>query len=281
MTMGPLTALVGPNAAGKSTVLRALNPAQTLLEGTFWRHDTKLSITLRGEPTSGGTFGRGQGTGSWHPLRYQLARLDVERLRQPNTLSPVSALDEIGSDLANAFGTLTRKQKESIAGKLKTLVPVFGDVDLIPHGGGQHIFRFQDRWDDKLWYSPSEVSDGSMLMLAYLVLQHQDPPPQLLCIEEPDRGLHPYLLGELIALFRKMSAGELGRPVQIVLATHSADLLNHLRPEEVRFLTRDSADGAVTVEQVDVGAPDWKSTFQEYKESLGNVWLSGGVGGVP
>jgi hypothetical protein len=35
------------------------------------------------------------------------------------------------------------------------------------------------------------------------------------------------------------------------------------------------------VDQVDTAQPDWQQTYAEYKESLGSVWLSGGVGGVP
>ena len=161
-------------------------------------------------------------------------------------------------------------------------MPVLADVDVRPTHSGQHELRFQDRWDPTLWFTSFEVSDGTMLMLAFLVLQHQDPPTALLCIEEPDRGLHPYLLGELVKLLRGMADGTIGpKPVQIVLATHSTELLDHLRPEEVRFLTRDPKDGSVLVEEVNPSTPEWRGAFAEYKQSLGNVWLSGSVGGVP
>ena len=79
-----------------------------------------------------------------------------------------------------------------------------------------------------------------------------------------------------------MSTGKIGsKATQIILATHSPELLDHVRPEEVRFLSRDNADGTMEVRQVDPATPGWADAFREYSESLGNVWLSGGLGGVP
>ena len=66
-----------------------------------------------------------------------------------------------------------------------------------------------------------------------------------------------------------------------MLATHSAELLEHVRPEEVRFLNRIPADGSVEVTRIDTTSADWQTTFKEYTESLGSAWLAGGLGGVP
>jgi hypothetical protein len=40
--------------------------------------------------------------------------------------------------------------------------------------------QFQDRWADELWYEPQEVSDGSMLVLAYSILAYQQPVPDVI-----------------------------------------------------------------------------------------------------
>src|SRR5207249_4243504 len=101
-------------------------------------------------------------------------------------------------------------------------------------------------------------------------VQHQSNAPDLLGIEEPERGLHPYLLRELVTFFRKLSSGELGKPIQIVLATQSAELLDQLDPSEVRFLNRNPLDGSVRVDSVDPARDGWKQAFAEYKNSLGS-----------
>lgn len=121
-----------------------------------------------------------------------------------------------------------------------------------------------------------------MLVLAFLVLQYQNPPVDLITIEEPERALHPYLLDEVIQLLRRMTTGEIGnKPIQVVLATHSAELLEYVRPEEVRFLTRSREDGSVQVNQASTESTNWQQVYKEYRESLGSIWLSGSMGGVP
>jgi hypothetical protein len=84
----------------------------------------------------------------------------------------------------------------------------------------------------------------------------------------------------MLSFMRQLSKGEIGsRPIQILMATHSAELLEFARPEEVRFLTRRGPD--VVVEKAPIESAEWESSFREYRESLGSVWLSGGLGGVP
>ncbi len=119
-------------------------------------------------------------------------------------------------------------------------------------------------------------------MLAFLLIPFQRPRVDLLCIEEPERGLHPYLMEKLVDQLRDLSAPALSRPqTQVLLATQSAELLNHLRPEEVRFLRRRKEDGSVEVKTPNTSSPTWSQVFGEYEEELGSMWMSGGLGGVP
>lgn len=141
---------------------------------------------------------------------------------------------------------------------------------------------FQDRWDERQWYTPGQVSDGTLLMFAFLLLGYQQVKIDLLAIEDPERGLHPYLLRELLGLLRKLAAGTLGpRPIRVILATHSAELLEFAEPSEVRFLSRDPADGATRIESAPDTSESWAAVLREYQGSLGALWLSGGLGGVP
>ncbi len=118
-----------------------------------------------------------------------------------------------------------------------------------------------------------------MLVLACWLISYQTPRPTLLTIEEPERGLHPYLLGELVRVLRDLTRGP--TPMQISMATHSAEMLEFVRPEEVRFLSKDSKDGSVRIEQIETTDPNWKEAYDAHLESLGSVWLAGGLGGVP
>ncbi len=283
IALSPLTVLVGPNGSGKSTILRALNAAAGPLLGQVrdrFQHRTQpAAICYRfGDH---GTVNLLEGHGFPFHWNYQLLRLDVDRLRDNNVLQQAKRLEQNGSNLANVFGTLTRKHQAEIAKHLCELVPTFQDVDVQPTANGMHELRFQDRWSG-VWYTPQEISDGTILLTAYLTLPYQNPAPDILAVEEPDRGLHPYLIGKLISFLRTFALGAIaGKEVQVVLATHSAELLDHTRPEEVRFLSRDPGDGGVIVETIDTTKPDWQATYHEYRDSLGSIWLAGGLGGVP
>lgn len=87
------------------------------------------------------------------------------------------------------------------------------------------------------------VSDGAMLLTAFLALAYSDT-PEVLLIEEPENGLHPGRLKDVIDLLRRMTTGEIGnKPRQIILTTHSPLLLNYARPEEVRIVQRTAEQG--------------------------------------
>jgi predicted ATPase len=289
LKLAPLTVLVGPNSSGKTTVLEGLKPrTMGFYSEDFWKQDTKQELLIQwnyGGGSTGTTRSSAGGStisGRVDAQRTQSLALDLKALRSENLLSHAQELSPNGDNLTNVFATLTRQQQAAASRELCRLVPMFSDVDLQPTLGGRHRLRFQDRWNPNLWFAPSQVSDGTILVLAFIVLQYQTPPPDLITIEEPERALHPYLLEELIQLLRKMTTGEVGKePVQVVLATHSAELLEYVRPEEVRFLTRSPEDGSVLVNEAPTNSTNWQQVYKEYRESLGSIWLSGSMGGVP
>lgn len=290
LNLEPLTILVGPNATGKSAVLDALNPRPETNSSDKWQFDNDLKMMRRFEDESGnyicfqteaGAHTTREGWDS-KSVKYQKLQLDLGGLRQENIAEAAHVLDSTGSNLTNVFSTLTRNQQIALRDEFCRLVPVFGDINVRPVSSGKLRLEFQDRWNESVTYKPAQVSDGTMLVLAYLVLQYQEKPPGIVAIEEPERGLHPYLLERLVNFFRDLATGARGPgPFNIVLATHSPELLNFARPEEVRFLTRKSDTGETVIEEPPVEEEGWEETMQIYLDSLGDAWLSGGLGGVP
>ncbi|HXJ21581.1 MAG TPA: AAA family ATPase [Polyangia bacterium] len=272
----PLTILVGPNASGKSSLISTLRP-DIALDGTnAWRNKGSAVIEVISE-------------GRRTPIRsashaFQLLHLDVEKIRYPNVVQEARRLDETGTNLTNVFATLTREEQNALVAHFTKLVPMYRDVATrpSPQNPGNHRLVFQDRWSPELWYEPTQVSDGSMLMLALLLVEHQPQPVDVIAIEEPERGLHPYLLGKLIESLRDLALGRLGpKTIQVILATHSAELLEFALPHEVRFVSRRESDGTTQVERAPTESADWAKSVREYEGSLGGLWLSGALGGVP
>lgn len=114
------------------------------------------------------------------------------------------------------------------------------------------------------------ASDGTLKMLAYLVVLHDPSPPPFIGIEEPENYLHPRLLPGLGEECR--AAAERS---QLLVTTHSPFLLEPMRPEEVRVLYRD-ARGCTQVRRTsDIeGIPE----FIKEGALLGQLWMEGHFG---
>ncbi len=272
--LGGLTALVGPNASGKSSILRA-SVGQAIGHRDERNMGRGCEIVRRRSGASDLLTRPGHGVSVLGPLLTLLA----DEIRKERTVQQQNRLEGTGAQLVNVLASMPRRQREELAQRYVKLVPVFADVDVRPSQAGHHRIVFQDRWSPSVWYEPAEVSDGSLLALALLSIAYQLEPVSLVAIEEPEHGLHPHLVGQIVDLMRSLSE-RTPAPIQFVLATQSSDLLEHLRPEEVRFLTR-TADGSVTVEEAPTDTPAWREAYQAHQSSMASLWLSGAVGGVP
>jgi predicted ATPase len=111
------------------------------------------------------------------------------------------------------------------------------------------------------------ASDGTLKMLAYLVLLYDPVPPPFIGIEEPENFLHPRLLPELAEECRAAS-----ERTQLLVTTHSPFFLNALRPNEVRVLWRDEQGYTQGWRVRDLpGVP----AFVEHGALLGHLWMEG------
>ena len=108
------------------------------------------------------------------------------------------------------------------------------------------------------------ISEGLLYYLAFAALEYLEPVSCLL-IEEPENGLHPARISEVVRVLRKISE----RGTQVLMATHSPLLINELKPDEVSVVTRTEAGTQVT--------PISKThNFEERHKAfeLGELWVS-------
>ena len=114
------------------------------------------------------------------------------------------------------------------------------------------------------------ASDGTLKMLAYLVLLYDPSPPPFIGIEEPENFLHPRLLQELAEECRTASERS-----QLLVTTHSPFFVNALAAEEVRVLYRDEQGYTLAVRAADIQGV---SEFIDAGASLGHLWMEGRFG---
>jgi len=114
------------------------------------------------------------------------------------------------------------------------------------------------------------------LLTAYHLLDKIDPRQfGVIAVEEPDTAIHPLLLENFVDLLRGYTTDS-ERPRQFIMTTHNPQLLNYLKPEEVRIVERDQ-QGITTVHRTsDEIAQIWLDKY-----GLGEAWMTRSLGGVP
>lgn len=116
----------------------------------------------------------------------------------------------------------------------------------------------------------NRVSDGTVRWLALLaILLNPDPPP-LVCIEEPELGLHPDMVHEIGKLL--IAASE---RMQIIVTTHSSLLVEEFTDTPDAVVVCEKEGGASHFQRLD--ATKLSAWLQDY--SLGEVWRRGHIGG--
>lgn len=118
----------------------------------------------------------------------------------------------------------------------------------------------------------TRLSDGTLRYLCLLsVLLHPEPPP-LVCIEEPELGLHPDIMPTLAELLQDAS-----RRMQLIVTTHSEALVSALSsvPEAVAVCERSEAGGTVIRRLEAEALREWLERY-----TLGDLWAMGELGGV-
>lgn len=116
------------------------------------------------------------------------------------------------------------------------------------------------------------VSHGTVKMLAYLLLLNDPNPHELLCIEEPENQLYHSFLEELAEEFRAYAA----RGKQVFVTTHSPEILNAAKVEEVFLLVK--KEGYTTI--VPAVINEQIRAYMENGDKMGHLWREGFFDGV-
>ncbi len=114
------------------------------------------------------------------------------------------------------------------------------------------------------------MSDGTVRWLALLSILLHPEPPRLVCIEEPELGLHPDMIHELGKLLIAAS-----QRMQLIVTTHSDALIEEFNEMPEAVLVCEKEAGSSTLERLD--KKQLSSWLKKY--SLGQLWRKGQIGG--
>lgn len=183
---------------------------------------------------------------------------------------PKSLLEEDGSNLALVLQDLEfRSQRAWVSDHLKRFWDQAEGVRIRLEGAIAQVYVRERGIEDPI--SAYRLSAGTLKFLCLMaVLLHPEPPP-LICIEEPELGLHPDAVTIVADGLREAS----GR-CQVIVTTHSEALVSALsgEPEAVVVCERDE-QGSTQFRRLRGGDLDeWLEGY-----TLGELWRKGEIGG--
>jgi predicted ATPase len=203
---------------------------------------------------------------------WYVSYLSADSARGQPEAGPQERMTRTGDNLANVIQYLAEQhgdRLEQIFDVLRRRVPRIERVLAEPMPDGRLLLQIKDAPFSHPVLAKF-ASDGTLKMLAYLVLLYDPVPPPFIGIEEPENFLHPRLLPELAEECRAAS-----ERTQLLVTTHSPFFLNGLRPAEVRVLWRD--EQGYTQSQCAADLPG-VAEFVEQGALLGQLWMEGQLG---
>ncbi len=180
-------------------------------------------------------------------------------------------LNENANNLALVINNLQNQPgtKQAILKNLKKFYENVTDLSTKISGGTVQLFLHEKGLKESI--PATRLSDGTLRYLCLLTLLCHPTPPPVLCIEEPEIGLHPDIFSTLGDLFIEAS-----ERTQLIVTTHSDALVSGLSetPESVLVCERDQ--WGTQLRRLS------KDRLEEWLEKyhLGDLWRMGEIGGT-
>ena len=206
---------------------------------------------------------------NWHVSDFH-----ISSARQIQDVGYAEHLSREGENLSLVVQYLYEKHRDvydKIIGALKVRVPGVSNIEAKSTEDGRLLLKFSDGAFVEPFLA-KHVSDGTIKMLAYLVLLYDPNPHPLLCVEEPENQLYPMLLEELAEEFRDYAV----RGGQVFVSTHSPDFLNAINIDEVFWLVK--KDGYTQIKRAQDNSQI--VAYMREGDKMGYLWKQGFFDGV-
>lgn len=201
---------------------------------------------------------------------WNLGRYTPARLPQKADL-PIDFLLEDASNLGLVLNDLQHQQgiKQLLLKEIRNFQEGVEDITTKIYGGTVQIFLHESPLSQPV--PATRLSDGILRYLCLLAILCHPYPPPLVCIEEPELGMHPDIIPRIAELLIEAS-----QRTQLIVTTHSDVLVSALTevPQSVLVCERSAAGSRLRrLEQEQLAA--WLEKY-----TLGELWRMGEIGGT-
>ncbi len=256
-------------------------------ERLFCNEELNIPDTLKFLPIGSGHFESGLDTlrdiQTYNDIAPIMKKLQVHHFHDTGASSPlrrphpIHDNDNLRSDAGNLAAYLYDLQQcfpddfQIIVKSIRLVAPFFERFVLHPQSDNPEMIELE--WLEANRDMPLEahhISDGMLrfICLATLLLQPSCKQPEIIIIDEPELGLHPYAITILAGLLKSLSHKK-----QIIVSTQCVDLISEFSLDDIIVATRENNQSILKRPKSDA-LQDW---LEEY--SLGDLWKKNLLGG--
>lgn len=158
-----------------------------------------------------------------------------DTLRAPQKYSPVKPMDRHGSNWASILKDQPKETwKPELISALKKLSDDIEDIKVSSAGSYLVVqFRHASPKGRPKWFDSAQESDGTLRVAGIVTALLQEPPVPVIGIEEPELTVHPGAIPLLFDFLKQAS-----RSSQVIVTTHSPELLDLMEADDVRVVLR-------------------------------------------
>ena len=196
------------------------------------------------------------------------------RIRTKWNMNDNRFLKEDGANIAPLLYRLKSEEGQCyqrIVDNLRLILPFFSDFELEPEYRSL-LLAWRERGSDQI-FDVSQASDGMLraIALVTLLLQPEEILPDLLILDEPELGLHPYAINVIGGLIRAVS-----EKVQVIIATQSTAFLDCFELDDIVVVDRKGRESVFRRQESTDALEEW---LEEYSPS--EIWEKNVIGGRP
>jgi predicted ATPase len=192
-------------------------------------------------------------------------------IRRPMLPTSEKRLVSDGTNLPQILNTINinyKPQFRKIVGMLNEVNPNFSGFDFNFLGGNIELMLEEDNLNSSVHVS--NISDGTLRYLCLLSILYNPERGSVICIDEPEVGLHPDMILNIANAIK-----EAAQQSTIIISTHSDNLLNFFKIEDLRVFEKDEDNATIVTTYTTDQFSGWYESF-----SLGRMWRQGDLGGV-